>query len=559
MGLVRTMRSLWLLVPLMAAAASGIVLPPSQDHVVRQDLANAGTMEGTHRLLRFVQVTDTHLMDDDAPFPLRQEQLDARGAPFTSAQRPQEEYGDEVLASLVGAINAENARDPFDLVVFTGDSIDNDLENELMRFLDVVQGTTTTTGPVSGLVCQPDGASTDTADTQHDVQNACTSLPEGLPHPGLAPGLAWYQVLGNHDKLVQGNVAPIGPLQPSAAQHGRHFLSPAEFVSMHFANHDPCTPGDLGHGFGLADGACTDPAGAGDYAFSVGPIRFVVLDTVSPGATENLPLDQLGSGGSAAALSLFGGHADGTVTQAQKTWLDAQVADHADQLVLIAAHHTLNNLAPPPTPQQHCLFGVCIDSLGVDPASVTTASELAQDLQAHRNVVAWIGGHSHRDHIEPKGGPGAGFWSIETASLIDDPQEARMIELWVTADGAKGFLATQPMPAGNPIAGPLAANDPQRDANSAGGPADRSTVLWFDVPPGIALPPPPSTQTNSEPAGAAPGEFGQGAATSTGETAQANGGPVQEARDALHKVPAPGALIAVLLLALARRRRRWLD
>ncbi|MEA3143916.1 MAG: hypothetical protein QOG31_1240 [Thermoplasmata archaeon] len=553
------MRPLWVLVPLLAAALAGVALQSdAPGTVTREDLATAGSLEGAHRLVRFVQVTDIHLLDDDAPFPLRQEQLDARGPPFNAAQRPQEEYTDEVLAAAVQAINGQHAQEPLDFVLFTGDSIDNALENELMRFLDVVQGTTTAAGPASGLACQPDGQSADTADASHDIANQCTSLPAGLAHPGLAAGLPWYQVLGNHDKLIQGNLAVLPSFQQVAAQDGRHFLAPGEFVGLHFPNGTACPAAGAGHGFGLAgDRLCDgDPANDGYYAFSAGSVRFVVLDTVNAGTADNLPVDQLGAG--ATAAQLFGGHADGTLDAAQKAWLDGEVAAHPDQLVIVASHHTLSNFAQPTV--RRCLLGTCIDSPQSAPGEPPLATQLAEDLAARPNVVAWLGGHSHRDHIEPRGGSAGGFWSIETAGLIDAPQEARIVEVWVAADGHKGFLRTEPLAVQSEPANTLAAGDPQRFQGSEGQPQDRATRLWFNVPAGFvapAPPPPPTTATGESPiplpvAGgtqtAPPAAQAPDATAPTSTTAPS-------VKDLARKLPAPGLLVGVLLLALASRRR----
>ncbi|MEA3203835.1 MAG: hypothetical protein QOI63_1515, partial [Thermoplasmata archaeon] len=459
--------------------------------------------------------------------------------PFTAAQRPQEEFTDEVLAAAVSAINQAHAQDPFAFVLFTGDSVDNALENELMRFLDVVEGTATTVGPVSGLACQPDGQSVDTADAAHDVRDSCTALPAGLAHPGLTAGLPWYQVLGNHDKLIQGNLAVLPAFQQVAAQHGRHFLTPAEFVAMHPAGH------------GLANGT-------GDYAFNASAtVRLVVLDTVSPGRTEGLPADQLGA--AATAAQFFGHHADGTLDDAQRAWLDGEAAAHPDKLVVVASHQTLGNFAPPTT--QTCVLGACIDT-GQGALGEPLADAVARDLEARPNVVAWLGGHSHRDHIQAYGGAGGGFWSIETASLIDAPQEARIVEVWMTADGHKGFLRTEPLPVVSEPANTLAAGDPQRMQGAEGGPQDRSTRLWFNLPAGFVAPQPPApTPTATQPPPAPTGGPTLVPVTSAPTTALET--PTAETptaaapspKDILHSVPAPGALLALLLLAVAARRR----
>ena len=56
----------------------------------------------------------------------------------------------------------------------------------------------------------------------------------------------------------------------------------------------------------------------------------------------------------------------------------------------------------------------------------------------HRNVLAWINGHSHRNRITWRGG----FWEITTASHVDFPQLARVIELVDNADGTMSLFTT---------------------------------------------------------------------------------------------------------------------
>ena len=56
-------------------------------------------------------------------------------------------------------------------------------------------------------------------------------------------------------------------------------------------------------------------------------------------------------------------------------------------------------------------------------------------LLASPNVVAWINGHTHVHSVTPITDGHGGFWQITTASHIDWPQQARLIELLSTPDG----------------------------------------------------------------------------------------------------------------------------
>lgn len=461
----------------------------------REEVAAAGDLTGAQRVLRFVQVSDAHVLDDDAPYPLRQEPVDNAGPPVEAAQRPQEEYTDEVLESIVRAINVLHAEDAFQFVINTGDNVDNDLENELMRFLDLWDGTATTTGPVSGLACVPDGQSTDLADTSHDVADRCTSLPEALAgnRTALAPGLPWYSAFGNHDALIQGNVNRNDQFDAVAADQGRHFLTQPDYVRMHFPALDACAGGsaadDFGHGYGNAgERLCDDdPDNDGYYAFDLSGVRFLVLDTVNDDFASSGGLQGVFNPQTMIGADVIGGYAEGSVDPAQGAWLDAEIAAHPDQLLVVFSHHTINsmftNLAA-----GYCQGGQCLGDLLVA-AGYRTGEGLEAQLAAQPNMAGWIGGHTHRHRIQPKG-DGA-FWNIESSSLIDYPQEARVVELWVTADGSKGFWLLRSFTHDFELSRSLELTDAQRVPAAAGADVDQDTLLWFDIPAGVRLKPMP--------------------------------------------------------------------
>jgi hypothetical protein len=64
-------------------------------------------------------------------------------------------------------------------------------------------------------------------------------------------------------------------------------------------------------------------------------------------------------------------------------------------------------------------------------------------LGRHRNVLAWINGHIHRNEITPHPGPGGrSFWEVSTASHVDFPQLARVVELTDNKDGTLSVFTT---------------------------------------------------------------------------------------------------------------------
>ncbi len=533
------------------------IQPPDPSlFVAREDLAGAGNLSGAQRILRFVQVSDAHIIDDDAPPPMRSAPLDALFAPITSsAERPQEEYTDEVLNAIVASINGVHRADLLDFVVSTGDNIDNEQENELMRFIDNWEGTFTTKGPISGFDCLPDGQSADLEDDSSDVTAACTHLPEAMAgnNTALAFGLPWYSAFGNHDGLIQGNV-PIEPsFQEAAAEFGRYFLDQDEYVAMHFAAGSQCAGGapagtildDYGHGFGYAgDRLCDDdPDNDGYYSFTVRGVHAIVLDTVNDDfvtANENLagffnPQLTLG-------YDLIGGYAEGAVDPDQYAWLEAELAANTDKLVLLFSHHTVNSMFPD---EAGGLCGPpgCLPNL-LREAGYKTGDDLIETLTAYPNVAAWIGGHTHQHRIQAKSLEGAaspGFWNVETSSLVDMPQEARVIELWQTADG-KAFLKLERFGHDYQPSLQLAAGDVQFDAEEAAGQdIDQDVLLWVDVPSTVLLEPQPLLPRTLDLRLVQPESTGNG--TALAEEVQI----IVEARDSVTGAGVPGLSAAVTI------------
>ena len=64
-------------------------------------------------------------------------------------------------------------------------------------------------------------------------------------------------------------------------------------------------------------------------------------------------------------------------------------------------------------------------------ASSEGGDQLLSLLDGHPDVIAALAGHIHRNSIEPRGH----YWLINTASLIDYPQQARALRVLRTAGG----------------------------------------------------------------------------------------------------------------------------
>ncbi|MGV7637386.1 TIGR03767 family metallophosphoesterase, partial [Mycobacterium kansasii] len=62
---------------------------------------------------------------------------------------------------------------------------------------------------------------------------------------------------------------------------------------------------------------------------------------------------------------------------------------------------------------------------------------VVKTLTDHPNVIAWVNGHTHKNEMIPHTGPTPkqSFWEINTASHVDFPQLARIIEVADNRDG----------------------------------------------------------------------------------------------------------------------------
>ncbi|MFJ3692723.1 TIGR03767 family metallophosphoesterase [Streptomyces sp. NPDC090052] len=433
---------------------------PGWDRVVRDGLAAAGAGRATRRttLAAFVQLTDLHLTD--VQHPVRGEFL--RPADI-AAWRPQEALTVPGAVSLVERVNALRAGPatgaPLSFVMTTGDNTDNNSHAELGWFLKVMSGgrITPNTGDPhryegvqdSGIkhFWHPDTALRDT-DKQRGfprIEGFLAAAVRSVNSPGLR--MPWYSTVGNHDSLTSGSMAARGHFLADFAAGGRKLYEiPAaeartqlatdqrngDFDGSHFAALVRRHGKDLRH-------ITPDPARA---PFTPREYLTAHLDPAHAGAgpvghgytRANLDSDTLyytfrvapGVLGISLDTTGRGGHFTGTVGTAQLNWLERTLKAHADEHVLVFSHHnswTITNTHPDPArPGERNHSG----------------DEIVALLGKHRNAVAWINGHSHRNKIQPHGS----FWEVTTASHIDFPQLARVFELVDNKDGTLSLFTT---------------------------------------------------------------------------------------------------------------------
>lgn len=466
------------------------------ERVVREDLAAAGGARADRRtvLASFVQLTDTHVTD--VQHPLRFEYLRS-GKP--RAWRPQEALSVHGLVSMVERINSLRGGPatgaPLGFAITTGDNTDNNCRAETEWFLTAMSGgriTPNTGDPLryegvqnSGLPLywHPEGGTEDTDRARYGfprVDGLLGAAIRRLTSPGLT--IPWYSTVGNHDDLHGGHYAggaylaelSVGerklyelPEAEAAAMYrtirkgrdtrgaaleellransrkmrtvtpdpSRAPLTTREYAAAHL---DPSYtgPGPVGHGYtpaALEEGRLY-------YSFRIADgVLGVSLDTTNPD-----------------------GDWHGHMGAAQLRWLERELTRHGDDHVLVFSHHPSGSMT-------------------------VGGAELTALLGRHANVTAWINGHSHRNRIEPHGH----YWEITTASHVDHPQLARVVELTDNGDGTLSLFTTCVESAAPYAADPgdlspaglaslyreLAFNAPGRSTARAGRAGDRNTEL----------------------------------------------------------------------------------
>jgi 3',5'-cyclic AMP phosphodiesterase CpdA len=441
----------------------GLLQPgPGEPLRSRTDLAPAS--RPAHRVVMFAQLADAHVTDEESP--ARVEALDRLGAPFTSAFRPQEALTPFVLAGMVETINRLHPA----AVVETGDLIDNAQANELDAAAAILRG---------GRVDPNSGAA-----EYAGVQSASNPDPliyrpsvDAPRYPGVlaaaerpftSPGLnaPWYPIAGNHDVLVQGNLAATAATERIAVGSRKVVTLDAETAAA--AQEGRLTPR-------IVDRLLADERTANAITVPADPAR----RELSPAEAVDRLREASGNGGTGPLMdSAFDLAPDvrailldtarrtrgagGVLRPRQVTWLRDQLAAAAGRWVIVFSG---------------------------TPLTETAGGEAALALlDADPHVVAAIAGDIHRNSIAPRRTAAGGYWLITTASLADYPQQARAFSLWRTADGGVALrtwmLNADPGWRLAAVSRRLSFLDYQggRAAGAAGTPGDRNAVLFVGRP-----------------------------------------------------------------------------
>ncbi|MCP9486429.1 MAG: metallophosphoesterase [Gaiellaceae bacterium MAG52_C11] len=382
---------------------------PGEPFVDRTELAPA--TEPGDELAVFAQLTDIQITDEESP--ARVELLDRVGPPFESAFRLQESLTGQVLAASLRSVAALRPQ----ALVLTGDLVDNAQRNELDALLEIMRGGTVDPGSgAAGYDGVQSAANPDPFFYRPDVDpprelGLLRRAQAAFSSPGTR--VPWYPLVGNHDLLVQGNVAPSARIRAVAtgsqklvrlnelalgavrAQSLSRELVEELLVrglpgAARLVSPDPRRrPHAAPEAVERLRAASAAPAGGPllDYSFDIGgSVRGIALDTVRR---------DVGAGG--------------LLRPAQVRWLREELARAGERWVVVFSTTRLT-------------------------ATEGAAPALAA-LDASSRVIAVVSGDKHENRIEPRASRGGGYWLIGTSSLVDYPQQGRAFRLRRTADG----------------------------------------------------------------------------------------------------------------------------
>ena len=440
---------------------------PGEGLIARTELG--ARRRPTELLGTLAHVTDAHVLD--ASSPARVTFLDRLGAPFESTFRPQEALTVQVLA---GAARSIRSLRP-DVVIQGGDLIDNDQNNELGHAVGILRGGLVRPGSGSrGYFGVQSSANPDPFYYRPDLdapQHPGLLGRAARPLGGLGLGRPWYPVLGDHDILVAGEIAPTDETRALALGDQALWELPAgltlppgtsltaggspdgppspglvsSFLAQALAEPKVRVPADpsrrqLDAHEVVARLRAASAAGAGgdrlDYHLDVGSrLRLIVLD-----------------------LARRGGGSGGLVVAGQTAWLASELEAAGDRWVIVASHQPL--------------------------AGSEGGERLLTILDQHPRVIAAIAGHTHRNQVQARPTPAGGYWLIDTASLIDYPQQSRALRVLGTTGGGvaiQTWMLDHVFPGDlGTISRQLAYLDAQggRPRGFAGGRLDRNVTLY---------------------------------------------------------------------------------
>ncbi|WP_431044449.1 TIGR03767 family metallophosphoesterase [Streptomyces sp. P1-3] len=433
---------------------------PGWARVVRTELAPAkgGRERRRTALASFVQLTDLHLTD--VQHPLRYEFLRSGRV---GAWRPHEALSVAGVVSLIERVNRLRGGPvtgaPLSFAMTTGDNTDNNSRIELDWFLTAMSGgriTPNTGDPRHYEGVQDSGIKhfwhPGSALRDNDkrvgfprIDGFLEAALRTVNSPGL--NLPWYSTIGNHDSLSGGVYAFDRGYLTELATGGRklEIIPAAEAEKIYEGEREGADPkGTLmkdvlrRHAREMRSVTPDErraPVTVHDYLTAHLAPGHAGAGPVGHGYTrENLEKGTLyytfRISDDVIGISLDstdpGGHYTGSVGTAQLRWLERTLKAHKDDHILVFSHH----------------YSRSMKNFNRDPARPHEArhggDELVALFKRHPQVLAWINGHSHKNEITARGT----FWEVTTASHIDFPQLARVVEVTDNHDGTISLFTT---------------------------------------------------------------------------------------------------------------------
>jgi len=160
------------------------------------------------------------------------------------------------------------------------------------------------------------------------------------------------------------------------------------------------------------------------HVHDTAPVRFIVLDTACPGGSADLCMDEAQLGWLEDRLAEV--HSSYRTADGPRVQTGAE-----DRLVVVVSHHGS--------------YGPLSTRPHADGTIPGAGARLLSTLLRFDNVVLWLNGHTHIHAVHARSAPrgeGHGLWEVTTASLVDWPCQARLVELFDAGGGVLGIAST---------------------------------------------------------------------------------------------------------------------
>lgn len=474
-----------------------------EPYLERDDLAVNQFVEPTGKtpasLTYLMQISDSQLVDTESP--MRAAWADNI---ISVSWRPHEAYSTHLLEMFIRTTNRFSAiYRPFDMVMFTGDNIDNNAYIELKWFLEILEGKEV----------HPDSGADD-----DPVPGEKNDPFDRFQSQGLQFGVPWFTVFGNHDGLIVGNVSPVWPNGVLFDEQGNKNDPMRQLINaigvgdlailvetLLDQEKDNC--GDQCFVFDLTPSEQeivlqTDPRNLraigtwSDFPLpaQATPHQFMLDANRSGSATK--PIERSGATVPADperhfmsknmwVKSHFGtatkpdghGFTQQNLTQDTAYWAIDPVPGMPIRLIALnTTSHTVRDGSSEATMDRHQFATFLVPELNkaqlANKLIIVTAhhnlqsffpkllndvfsppssdnrdigqEELRETLHKYSNVVLLLVGHSHYNKVNYYAGEteGSGFWEIITASTLDIPQQSRIVEIVDNRDGTGSIYGT---------------------------------------------------------------------------------------------------------------------